>query len=167
LNPEELAMLPHDVLSGVFKRFSLENIYNYDIHINVGKELDIKGKLPSTFMSIAPGSNHNQVWTDVNRMKTMNSTQSRRNLVMHVCPLQIDIVDRVINRYSNKDDLIFDPFSGLGTVPLRAVKMGRRGIGTELNHGYWIDSCHYLHAAEKDIETPTLFDIIDEEVKDE
>ena len=167
LNPEELAMLPHDVLSGVFKRFSLENIYNYDIHINVGKELDIKGKLPSTFMSIAPGSNHNQVWTDVNRMKTMNSTQSRRNLVMHVCPLQIDIVDRIINRYSNKDDLIFDPFSGLGTVPLRAVKMGRRGIGTELNHGYWIDSCHYLHAAEKDIETPTLFDFVDEEVKEE
>jgi hypothetical protein len=89
--------------------------------------LDGRGALPATFMSLAPGSWHPEVWHDVNRMLTLNSEQSRRAQVMHICPLQFDIVDRLISRFSNPGDLVFDPFGGLATVPVRALRAGRRG----------------------------------------
>lgn len=74
------------------------------------------------------------------------------------CPLQFDIVDRLINRYTNEGDLVFDPFGGIGTVPLRALKLGRRGLMTELNADYFRDAVGYLDAEESKIDTPTLFD---------
>lgn len=76
------------------------------------------------------------------------------------CPLQFDIVDRLIRRYSNPGDLVFDPFAGLGTVPLRAVKMGRRGLGSELNTGYFADAVTYLQAQDRKQATPSLFDFL-------
>ena len=80
---------------------------------------------------------------------------------MHVCPLQLDIVERIINRYSNEGDLVLDPFGGLMTVPMMAVKMGRRGYGIELNPDYFRDGIGYLQAAEDEVEEPTLFDFLD------
>ncbi len=87
--------------------------------------------------------------------------QSQRRKQLHVCPLQLDIVERVINRYSNPGDLVFDPFSGLGTVPMMAVRMGRRGYGCELNSGYFADAVSYLRAEEAEVEQPSLFDLLD------
>jgi DNA modification methylase len=81
---------------------------------------------------------------------------------MHVCPLQLDIVERIINRYSNKGDTVLDPFGGLMTVPMTAVKMGRYGIGIELNADYFRDGVGYLKAAEDEMDTPTLFDYLEE-----
>lgn len=98
--------------------------------------LDVEGKLPSTFMVVAPGSWTEEVWDDVNRMRTLNSEQVRNGRQMHVCPLQLDIVDRLINRYSAPGETVFDPFGGLMTVPVEAVRLGREGIGTELNADY-------------------------------
>ena len=77
------------------------------------------------------------------------SGQAKKGLAMHVCPLQIDIVDRLITRYSNAGDLVYDPFGGLMTVPYRAVKMGRKGKASELNTGYFLDGVQYLKAAEQ------------------
>ena len=77
------------------------------------------------------------------------------------CPLQIDIVERIINRYSNPGDLVLDPFGGLMTVPMQAVKMGRRGYGIELNSDYFRDGVGYIQAAEMEHEQPTLFDFLD------
>jgi hypothetical protein len=108
-----------------------------------------KGALPATFMSLMPGSWAPDVWHDVNRMLTLNGEQKRRNVQMHVCPLQFDIVDRLIERYTNPGDLVFDPFGGLGTVALRALKLGRKGRGSELNTGYFLDSVKYLEAEER------------------
>lgn len=79
---------------------------------------------------------------------------------MHVCPLQLDIVERIIYRYSNEGDLVFDPFGGLMTVPVTAVRMKRKGYGMELNKGYFRDGVGYLQQAEEEMETPTLFDFI-------
>lgn len=79
---------------------------------------------------------------------------------MHVCPLQLDIVERIINRYSNKGDLVLDPFGGLMTVPMMAVKMGREGYGIELSPDYFRDGVGYLQAADEEREMPTLFDFI-------
>ena len=74
-------------------------------------------------MVVAPGSWTDEVWDDINRMRTLNTTQSRRRQEMHVCPLQLDIVERIVNRYSNPGELVYDPFGGLGTVPVTAIRI--------------------------------------------
>lgn len=116
-------------------------------------------------MVVAPGSwNLDEVWDDINRMRTLNTTQSRRRKQMHVCPLQLDIVERIINRYSNVGDWVLDPFGGLMTVPMTAVKMDRKGYGIELSTDYFRDGVGYLQEVERDKETPTLFDFIFEDL---
>jgi DNA modification methylase len=50
--------------------------------------------------------------------------------------MQFDVADRIIGRYSMKGETVYDPFGGIGTVPLRAVKLGRLGVGCELNPDY-------------------------------
>jgi DNA modification methylase len=112
-------------------------------------------------MVVAPGSwNQLEVWDDINRMRTLNTTQSSRRKQLHVCPLQLDIVERIINRYSNEGDLVYDPFGGLGTVPMTALKMKRRGYMCELNSDYFRDAVGYLQAEEQEITAPTLFDFM-------
>lgn len=161
VSKEELENIPVDSLQAAYRKYSRGTIYSYEEHVKLAKKLDAEGKLPATFMVVAPGSwNNLEVWDDINRMKTLNTNQSRRRQQMHVCPLQLDIVERIINRYSNKDDLVLDPFGGLMTVPMMAVKMGRRGYGIELNPDYFRDGVGYLQAAEEEREMPTLFDLI-------
>ena len=158
---EELESISVDNLQRVYREFSRENVYDYKEHVELARRLDENGKLPAIFMVVAPGSwNQLEVWDDINRMKTLNTTQSRRRAQMHVCPLQIDIAERIINRYSNEDDMVLDPFGGLMTVPMTAVKMGRKGYGIELNSDYFRDGVGYLQSAEQEIETPTLFDFM-------
>lgn len=161
LSKEELKNTPIDRLQAVYRKYSRESVYSYDEHVEIAKKLDADGHLPATFMVVAPGSWSDDVWDDVNRMRTLNTTQSQRRQTLHVCPLQFDIVDRLINRYSNEGDIIFDPFGGIGTVPLRAIKMHRQGLMTELNEGYFRDAVGYLDAEEAKIDTPTLFDLIE------
>lgn len=161
VSKDELGNLSVDNLQRVYREYSREHIYDYQEHVKLAEELDEKGKLPAIFMVVAPGSwNQMEVWDDINRMKTLNTTQSRRRQQLHVCPLQIDIVERIINRYSNAGDIVYDPFGGLMTVPVTAVKMGRYGIGCELNPDYFRDGVGYLQSAEIEADTPTLFDFI-------
>ena len=159
LTPDELAQLPPDQMSRLFTEQTLREAYDYESHVQVGDILHGAGSLPSTFMALAPGSWMPAVWTDVNRMLTLNTSQSQRAQQLHVCPLQFDIVDRLIERYSNPGDLVYDPFGGIMTVPVRALKKGRRGIGTELNAGYWADGVKYLEAEERARDMPSLFDL--------
>jgi len=160
LTPDELSDLPADQIYRVFAEHSLNELYDYDTHIRIGEALDERGALPSTFMLIAPASPHPDVWTDINRMLTLNTEQSRRAQEQHVCPLQFDIVDRLIERYSNPGDLIYDPFGGLFTVPVRALRAGRRGRAVELNHRYFLDGVQYLEAEERRRPLPSLFDTL-------
>ncbi len=157
---EELLNVSVDNLQNVFRQYSRSTIYNYHEHVQLAKELDKMDKLPATFMVVAPGSWSDEVWDDINRMKTLNTDQSRRRQQMHVCPLQIDIVERIINRYSNEGDVVLDPFAGIFTVPMMAIKMGRKGYGVELNPDYFRDGVGYCKSAEEEIETPTLFDFM-------
>ena len=160
---EELESISVDNLQAVYRQYSRENVYSYDEHVRLAKELDKNGRLPATFMVVAPGSwNDLEVWDDINRMRTLNTNQSRRRQQMHVCPLQLDIVERIINRYSNPGDVVYDPFGGLMTVPMTAVKMGRYGKGCELNPDYFRDGVGYCQAAEYEIDEPTLFDFFPE-----
>ena len=152
-------------LMALWSEASLRTVYSYEHHIKIGEALELLGKLPATFMALAPTSWSDRVWHDVNRLKTLNTAQASAGKEKHICPLQFDIVDRLIQRYSNPGELVFDPFCGLGTVPLRAMKLGRRGCGSELNGDYWRDSANYLRAAEDEVQAPTLFDLIAGEVE--
>lgn len=82
---------------------------------------------------------------------------------MHLCPMQFDLADRVITQHTMPGEIVFDPFAGLGTVPLRAMKLGRKGMGCELAAGYFADSVYYCKAEEKQLGVPTLFDLSSEE----
>lgn len=162
VSKEELEGVSVDNLQRVYRQYSREHVYNYEEHVALAKELDMDGRLPATFMVVAPGSwNQLEVWDDINRMRTLNTTQSQRRATMHVCPLQLDIVERIINRYSNPGDVVYDPFGGLMTVPMMAVKMHRFGKGCELNPDYFRDGVGYLQSEENEVDSPTLFDFID------
>ena len=110
-------------------------------------------------MLLQPQSVNPDVWTDVARMRTMNTLQASRDRVQHLCPMQFDIADRLITRFSMKGEVVFDPFGGLGTVPHEAVKLGRRGLGTELSPQYFAEALRYLRALDQKRATPTLFDL--------
>lgn len=161
VSKEELSQISVDNLQAVYRKYSRDTVYNYDEHVALARELDQNDRLPATFMVVAPGSWTWEVWDDINRMRTLNTTQSRRRAQMHVCPLQLDIVERTINRYSNPGDVVFDPFGGLMTVPMVAVQMERCGYGIELSSDYFRDGVGYLQAAEEEAETPTLFDFME------
>lgn len=161
---EEIPELSVKSLQSVYREYSRSTVYDYREHVELAKKLDEDGKLPAIFMVVAPGSwNDLEVWDDVNRMRTLNTNQSRRRATLHVCPLQLDIVERIINRYSNPGDLVLDPFGGLMTVPYIAVKMGRKGYGIELNADYFRDGVGYLETAEREMSSPTLFDFFGNE----
>ena len=91
-------------------------------------------------------------------MRTLNSEQARKCVEKHICPLQLDIVERVIERWSNPGETVLDPFGGIMTVPYMALKMKRNGIGIELNSGYCRDGVKYLEQVEAEQDAPTLFE---------
>lgn len=162
LTKDEVMQFPVTDLQRVYRKYSRESVYNYEEHVAMAEKLDKERKLPATFMVVAPGSWTDEVWDDINRMRTMNTLQAQKGKQLHVCPLQFDIVERLIDRYSNVGDLIFDPFGGLMTVPLCAIKRGRRGMATELNADYFRDGVGYLKAEETKLSAPTLFDFLDD-----
>lgn len=156
----ELQAAPVSKLQNLYRRYSRQNVYSYAEHVALAKQLDADGRLPATFMVCAPGSWTDRVWDDINRMRTLNTSQRLKKRELHICPLQLDVVERTINRWSNPGDLILDPFGGLMTVPYMAVKMDRRGVGIELNSDYFRDGLGYLQEAEAERDAPTLFDLV-------
>ena len=161
LTPEDLMAMPPGVLSTVFTQESLQAVYDYETHVRIGEALEARGALPSTFMALAPGSHDPDIWHDVLRMLTLNGEQTRRGLENHICPLQFDIVDRAIERWSKPGETVYDPFGGLFTVPYRALKLGRKGRSAELNTGYFMDGVKHLQAMEREVSMPSLFDLLD------
>ena len=139
--------------------------YSLEEHVEICHDLEEKGSLPASFMLFPPVSRNKDIWTDIVRMKTLNKEQSRRNEEMHVCPLQLDVIQRLITRYTNKNDVILDPFAGIGSVPYQAIKMGRRAVGVELNAEYWRFMCGHCERIEAELTAPTLFDLTRMEIQ--
>jgi hypothetical protein len=159
LTAEELSMLDLEGVNELFNERAAVSIYSYEQHLEAAETMEKRGRLPATFETFRIPARTPWVWDDVVRMRTLNGEQAKKNLEKHICPLQLDIVERVIERWSNPGEIVFDPFGGIMTVPYCAVKMGRYGIGCELNSGYWHDGCNYLVQAENEIDVPCLFDI--------
>lgn len=161
-DPDILRAMPMDDVKRLWIRHSLGKAYNHAEHVELAKALEARGKLPSSFMLFPAISRNKDVWTDIARMRTLNSEQSRRNEEKHVCPLQLDIIKRLITRYTNPGEIVLDPFAGIGSVPYQAIHMGRIGWGTELNEEYWRCAAGYCEQAESEAHMPTLFDLVHE-----
>lgn len=166
LAPEDLDGLPQEQIFKLFRKYSLERVYDFERDVGLAEHVDANGWLPSKFMLMPPQSWHPDVWTDITRMRTLNAEQWSHGKEMHLCPLQFDIVDRLVTQFSMPDDEVYDPFCGLGTVPMRAIKLRRRGRGCELNTSYWRDSITYCRAAEFELATPSLFDLDEVEAEE-
>lgn len=162
MSPEELGKMEHSDIFQSFKDHSLNQIYDFEQHVQIAEELEILGKLPSGFMLLQPQSWSEDVWTDITRMLTLNGSQWSMGKEMHICPMQFDIADRVISQMSNPGDVVYDPFGGLMTVPLRAMLLERYGLGHELSPQYFLDGAAHCKAAEQKINVPSLFDMLSE-----
>ena len=79
------------------------------------------------------------VWMDINYSNTLQGFRNGReeNDEKHICPLQLDTIERLIHLYSNKGDTVLTPFMGIGSEVYQAVKMNRKGIGFELKESYF------------------------------
>lgn len=165
MGPEDLAGLTHPEMFRLFRDHNLEHVYDYETHVRLADHLRDQGRLPVDFMLLQPPSTHPDVWTDIARMRTLNMLQARKGKEQHLCPLQFDIVDRLIGRYSNPGDVVLDPFAGIMTVPYCALRLGRQAIGIELNAGYWADGVAHVEAIAREQAMPTLFDALETELE--
>lgn len=77
------------------------------------------------------------------------------------CPMQFDIADRLIERFTNPGETVYDPFGGIGSVPYRAILKGRKALACELSSRYFMDAVHYLQSAEREMSMPSLFDTLE------
>lgn len=90
------------------------------------------------------------VWHDINYGNTLNGRAGRHeDDEKHICPLQLDTIERAIHLWSNEGDTVFTPFLGIGSEVFQAVKMLRRGIGIELKQSYFDLAVKNVKAAEE------------------
>lgn len=100
------------------------------------------------------------VWMDINPSNTLQYRAARENSdERHICPLQLDVIERAIKLWTNPGDIILSPFGGIGSEGYVAVKDGREFIGIELKKSYFDLACKNLDAAVRESQMLTLFDI--------
>lgn len=96
------------------------------------------------------------VWMDIRQTHVLNVKAARDpSDEKHICPLQLDVIERCLVLWSNPGDVVFSPFTGIGSEGVMSIRRGRKFIGTELKPSYWKQACGYIEQASK--ETPTLF----------
>lgn len=161
MSSEEMAVSEMKTVFNRWRKYDKNSIYDFQEHLRVCGELEELGKLSRLFMTIPPTSNNEMVWTDINRMNTLNANQANRKREKHICPLQLDITERLIERYSMEGDLVDDPFGGLFSTPYKAAEMKRRFVSAELNPDYYDDGLFYLKSLEYKMSVPTLFDFVE------
>lgn len=97
-------------------------------------------------------------WFDVRETNTLNTAVAKESAdERHICPLQLDLIERVIRLWSNRGELILSPFAGIGSEGHEAVKLGRRFVGCELKPSYWQTAVRNLVSAENERNAGTLF----------
>lgn len=88
------------------------------------------------------------VWMDIRQSDTLQKKSAREDKdERHICPLQLEVIQRCVELWTNQGDIVLDPFAGIGSVPYVAVTMGRRGIGIELKDSYYKQAKNNLEIA--------------------
>jgi hypothetical protein len=99
------------------------------------------------------------VWLDIRETNTLNARVARDSAdERHICPLQLDFIERVVRLWSNPGEVVFSPFGGIGSEPYTAVRLGRKALAIELKPSYWRTAVANLRALELEMDAPTLFD---------
>lgn len=99
------------------------------------------------------------VWMDIRQTRTLNGRNAGDEKdEKHICPLQLDTIERCITLWSNPGDVVFTPFMGIGSEVCGAVALGRRGVGIELKKSYYeqairnvVDASHSWKGASEDL----------------
>jgi len=100
------------------------------------------------------------VWWDINQSNTLNRMFSDEESERHICPLQLDVIERCVKMYSKEGDTVFTPFMGIGSEVYQAVKMGRKGIGIELKREYFLQAKKNMQTLDDESKQISLFDYI-------
>lgn len=98
------------------------------------------------------------VWWNINQSNTLNRIFSDEESERHICPLQLDVIERIVKLYSNEGDKVFTPFMGIGSEVYQAVKMDRFGIGIELKPEYFNQAVSNMQALDNDRNQLTIED---------
>ncbi|MEO0373400.1 MAG: DNA methyltransferase [Cyanobacteria bacterium P01_A01_bin.17] len=88
------------------------------------------------------------VWFDIHQTNVLNVNIQRAKGEPHICPLQLDVIERAIALWTNPGDTVFDPFNGVGSTGFVAIGMDRKYIGTELKESYFRKSITFLDGIE-------------------
>lgn len=139
--------------------------YDYQNHVDACETLDKVGKLSKKMMTLMNRPQDGSVMNDISRLRTLNANQVNRKKEKHICPLQLDIIERLIFQYTNEGETVGDPFGGLFSTPYMSLMMKRKSWAFELNPDYYDDGLFYLKSIEYKINIPTLFDLFDEPKK--
>jgi DNA modification methylase len=96
---------------------------------------------------------------DINPSKTLQYAAARDgNDERHICPLQLEVIERAVMLWSNPGDVVLSPFAGIGSEGYVSLKMGRRFVGVELKESYYVQAAKNLRDAETAAQEGTLFD---------
>lgn len=100
------------------------------------------------------------VWMNIRETRTLNERLGREpDDGRHICPLQLDFIERCVRLWSNPGELVLTPFAGIGSELYTAVKLGRRAVGIELKRSYWADAVKVLRALDDEMSMPSLFGV--------
>jgi superfamily II DNA or RNA helicase len=119
-----------------------------------------KNKIPKTIKTDDPKTNKHShqiwqryaspVWFDINQTRVLSPGPGRSEKdEKHICPLQLDVIERCLELWSTKDDIVLSPFAGIGSEIYCAVQMDRYGIGIELKESYFKQAIKNLQKAER------------------
>ena len=90
------------------------------------------------------------VWMDINPSDTLQKESAREHEdERHICALQLEVIRRGIKLWSNPGDVVYDPFSGIGSTGVVALEMERKFLGSELKQSYWKQAVANLNYASK------------------
>ena len=104
------------------------------------------------------------VWMDIKQSDTLNRKGAREDEdEKHICPLQLDVIKRCIELWTNPGDIVLDPFTGIGSTSYVALRMGRRGLGVELKESYYKQAVANCHMACTEEHIPDLYGERDED----
>lgn len=96
-------------------------------------------------------------WTDIKETNTLNTKEAKgENDTKHICPLQLDVIDRCVRLFSDPDEVVFSPFTGIGSEGYTALKLGRRFYGTEIKEEYFRAALKNLASASMNEESRNL-----------
>ena len=104
------------------------------------------------------GDHLSPAWTTIRESNTLNERVARESDdERHLCPLQLDFIERCIRLYSNPGETVLTPFAGIGSEIYVARKLGRKGVGIELKASYWRTAVENMRQVDAELNQETLF----------